>query len=387
MGSKTHREGFGRHLLRAAPVLLGSFLIVHAVFGGVWLLSADAAALDSFLLLRAPRHAGRVALVVIDEVDYRERFHARSPLDPTALQEVLNAIAAGRPALVGVDLDTSAPVFTSLRVPPGIRVVWARGAREVQPGQLEPQPALGGSDPPDTGIAGVVPDSDGVVRRYLRSFPIPGGTTFNWAIARSVATPCLRRELAQEDAEPPLSHGEPVAFLYDFAGGAASLPRYPARLVLDGARNPEAWGRSGPLTGRIVLLGGTYLAARDRHVTPVGPLAGVDLVALAVESDLSCRGVRDAAHWVGGLLDLASGTLLVYLHHLSMRRQWPLRGVLLLSLVAIPVLAVAASAIVFHTAGYWLSSLPLLLGVLLHQLYETGLHYRKMYLAERAHPS
>ncbi|MFP5289130.1 MAG: CHASE2 domain-containing protein [Thermoanaerobaculia bacterium] len=383
MRNGSHHESFGWHLLRATPVLLGITFIVHALFGGVLLLSADVAALDSFLLLRAPRRAERIALVVIDEVDYRERFRSRSPLDPAPLQEILNAIAAGRPALLGVDLDTSAPEHRSLQAPAGIPVVWARGAHETEPGRLELEPVLGGREPPKAGLAGVVPDADGVVRRYLRSFPIRGGTTLNWEIARAVATPCLRREIARGDADLLRHPGEPVALLYHFAGGAASLPRYPARLVLDGARNPETWGRNGPLTGRIVLLGGTYRAARDRHVTPLGMLAGVDLVALAVESDLSCRGVREAAHWVLALLDLASGTLLVSLHYISMKRCWPLRRVLLLSLLAIPALAVAASAVVFHTAGYWLSSLPLLAGVFIHQLYETGKHYREMYLAER----
>jgi hypothetical protein len=65
-------------------------------------------------------------------------------------------------------------------------------------------------------------------------------------------------------------------------------------------------------TDAIVLLGGTFGAARDTYFTPAGRIPGLSLNAYAVESELAGRSVKDT--WRAGifLVDILIGWLIVF---------------------------------------------------------------------------
>ena len=57
----------------------------------------------------------------------------------------------------------------------------------------------------------------------------------------------------------------------------------------------------------MVLLGGLFHAARDEYTTPLGRMAGVQLMAHAVESELQGGGFRWPREPVMLLLNIAGG--------------------------------------------------------------------------------
>src|SRR5262249_1914480 len=59
-----------------------------------------------------------------------------------------------------------------------------------------------------------------------------------------------------------------------------------------------------PIKDKIVVLGGTYRAARDVHATPVGQRAGMNLLASAIETELTNRGIRLTNHALAIAVDL-----------------------------------------------------------------------------------
>ena len=123
----TSRVGFVRHLLHAAPVIAVVSLVVFVLSHGGFLRTFETAALDTWLRLKAPQPVANVVIVAITDCDYRELFGETSPLNAGRVSDLVHAIVAGRPKVVGVDLDTSHSSFAALAVPEaGVPVVWAR---------------------------------------------------------------------------------------------------------------------------------------------------------------------------------------------------------------------------------------------------------------------
>jgi CHASE2 domain-containing sensor protein len=376
-------EPFWRYLLRAFKVIGGVSLFVLLLHHGIWFRPFEDAALDAMLLLKEPRRSADIVIVGIDDEDYNRLFRKTSPLDPRRLADLIAAVAAGQPRLIGVDLDTSDPRFRDLQtIHVGCPVVWGRDAlqrkengHEEDP-ELSPQPVLGGGTPEWSGIALLPQDSDGVVRRYRRTFPTRRGGTypsFAWQILRALPD----RDAREERLTEGIDHDEMVL---NFAGDRLVFDRVNSRSVLAGAQGRTVWAVQGPLRHKIVLLGGLYRAARDEYVTPVGLMAGVELMALAVQSDREGGGIRPLHEGLMFGLEIMASVVLVYIHWLFVRGRLRLLTALLLSLVAIPVLALAASLLAFSSVAYWMNAIPILAAVLIHQLYDHAEHYRELYL-------
>jgi CHASE2 domain-containing sensor protein len=367
------REPFGNHLRRAIPVIGAISLLVQLLHHGIWFSPFETATLDALLLQRPRQEAQHVILVSIEERDYQEQFHGRSPLDRAKLEELLAAIARGRPSVIGVDIDTSDPRFLGLAIPPEpTRIVWAQDAQFDTHRECTcfgPLPVLGGrASQPTTGIALMPRGADGSLRGYKRWFHTPAGwrPSFSWRIAS-----LYRRHLAEEEPEEEERDRE---LILDFS--RYEIPRISAGSLLAMAAIPQ-WSRQErpPFDGKIVLLGGFYRAARDEYSTPLGVRAGVELTALAIESDLSERRIRPVDQFYLALLEIAASLLLVYLNW-----RLPLAWALASSLIVIPLAALVASVLAFSTSALWLNAVPLLAAVLMHQLYDYATHYRQMYL-------
>lgn len=376
------RHGFLRHLLKAAPILvvvtlLTAWLSEHGLLRGF-----ESAALDVWLQLKAPRPVDDLVIVSIDDTDYRELWSRKSPLDRGVLQRLIDAVAAGGPRAVGVDLDTSDETYRDLVVPAGVPFVWARegiplaepeeGGHGHEGMKFTPGPVLGreGAEvsPEIRSALALMPqDRDGVIRRYRQRIPVGGEgvapgemDTLGQGVVRAVPG-----HVEREADHHPL--------VLNFAGDRYAFPRIAARDVL-AAAGSEGWRTAGPLKNKIVLIGGYYRAARDEYITPVGPMAGVQLVAQAIESELHGGGIRSMSHGLMTILEILSGVLLVWINY-----RFRLGTALLLSLVAMPLLTLTGSLIAFSSLAFYFNFVPSLVGVWIHELYDHAKEYRAMH--------
>lgn len=242
-------------------------------------------ALDEWLSLAAPPDTADVAVVAIDDAAYRDRFSARSPLDPERLFALISAVSRARPAVIGVALDTSAETFARWRPAPDWPVVvWAQGAHEAAPGRgLEPAPVLGRpahNHALSAGLALVRPERDGLVRSYERLHGTADGGVLPSFAAQLAAQLCLADAQRCPRWRAPTTVGEEAPLRWTAA------PAVPAVSAAELEAAGE-WSSANPLAGRAVIIGGTYAAANDVHDTPVGPQAGVMVQAQALAAELA----------------------------------------------------------------------------------------------------
>ncbi|HSC64824.1 MAG TPA: protein kinase [Caldimonas sp.] len=221
-----------------------------------------------------------VVLVTIGADDYQRVFSGTSPLDPPRLQALVARILEGEPAVVGVDIDTSAPGFADLRTAfapaRAARVVWGRGIAASDDARTLPipRPVLGGPDlagPWRWGLAVSIADGgDGVVRWFRRIVATSEG-----------ALPTLAEALVTGLRASPA--GDAPQALRGLRYPRTERVELPASVVLaDGF----AW--RDRIRGRVVILGGRYDAA-DVHPTPRGLLHGLEILAHTVETELAGR--------------------------------------------------------------------------------------------------
>lgn len=393
----------GKRLRRAAPLIVIFIVLTILLDTAGWLSGFGSAALDTFLLLKKPLEAEHVVLVSITKDDYKEYFGEKSPLDPARLKQIIDAVAKGHPAVIGVDLDTSSTIFRDLQPPSSSPVVWARDAEmiatdgqgvkqksfaqiarglltRILPFLFKPEEqrfnvsnVLGRSSKEfPSGLALVPRDGDSTIRRYRRQFKTtepdsPVMDSFSWAIVKE-----YRRRAGHkvEEAE----EGEEDWVLNAAVDEYSFKPITTIKPLLDNLSDSEGWqGDRGPIKDKIVLIGGMYPTSRDQHYTLDGPKYGVELLAYAIESDLQGKNIRPPSKYWVWFSELLVGFALVLVHARFKERPKQLRY----TLIAIPVLALLASFLIFSSLALWAIFLPVLLAVLIHQLSEDVKGYRK----------
>src|SRR5688500_6635709 len=125
---------WGRRIARfAGPALV--ILGVTAATAALERLGAfdqfETAGLDSFNILQSTRNPRDVVMTGITAADYQGGLvNATSSLGCSWIRRILTAIAAGKPRVIGVDLDTSSGDFTCLAGLPPVwpPIVWAQDA-------------------------------------------------------------------------------------------------------------------------------------------------------------------------------------------------------------------------------------------------------------------
>jgi CHASE2 domain-containing sensor protein len=383
--SNSRRGGGARafliHLARALPIIVAASLCTWVAHKGGWLDSFENTALDLYFSAKTPRDARHVVLVTITDDDYQNLFSAHSPLRPSMLKLIIDAILAGEPAVVGVDVltaDVDPALFEDLRKR---QVIWAQDARpesgptgHAQPQRWRLERVLGRdalAPGIKTGLAVFPRDRDGLIRRSFREFEsqVENGSivrpTLAWALVREYCRSVGGAPGCKSDTTEEGAHKGDALWM-NFAGDRYSFRKIAAGAVYDSwTKHQEAPSRD--FKGAIVILGGTFAAARDSYRTPVGELAGVELMAFAVESELEARGIRQSNAALMLSAEFVISILLVALNWMlppGSRWQWAISG------TGVAVLAIAASYVVFNALGYWASFVPLLVGVWLHQLYD-----------------
>ena len=374
-----------RDWLRDAIVVVGVSLVTFGLHHVGLLDRFETAGLDAFNVLRPARDSTDLVVIGIQEQDYSDPalFDGTSPLKCAPLRRMLNAIAAGRPSVIGVDLDTSSGDFSCLAAPAGTNpawppVVWAQDAIwHADQRKFAPQAVLRGASTPrrpsdTTGLAIFPQESDGVIRWYRRELPLLDGSlapSFPWAVVDTACRAGCRNCCAAVERYQRGREGAPVPLRLNFAGERFSFTPLSVGVVLTAAEADPGgggWSQRGPLVGKIVLLGGHYRAARDTHVTPIGSMSGVQIVAQAIQSELGGGGIRMLNEGISLALDIALGFLLVAIHR---RLHHRVGLAVLVTFGLFPILCLLASYVAFSTFGLWFNFAAVVTSVLIDQLY------------------
>ncbi len=321
----------------------------------------ESSSYDLYARLSATDRLSDIAIVCITDNDYRQIFNGRSPLDLQTLKKVIDAIARGNPRVIAVDIDTSSAEFQkfvpSRAWPP---IIWARNAvfsnREGKHHLFE---VLGGKTPPYSGVISFKVDSDKTLRSYTNYVNTPSGLfpTFPQAVVSALVS------------ENTMKAGKPYEeLLIKFSGGTNTPTRYklPVSMVL-GLAEGEGWKEDGPLKNRIVLLGGDYNVT-DEHLTPIGWMLGVEVLANIVETQMNGGGIRLPNKYLLVVLSAVNAIILLVLFNVLR-----LRHAVLMTIIATPMLSLGCSYLLSGSFFYWIYFTLIILFALIHIL-ATGVH-------------
>ena len=283
-----------------------------------------------------------VVIVDIDDSDYEDLFQGKSPLNPTKLIELVDAIAKASPKAIGIDIVTDPEVWTKIQTPSHIPIVWVY--RPDNPEVKSPPPTDTTWGSPKWPINGPV------VRQYVRLVPYQDyqSPSLAWEIMKK-AFPNSGLEENSEELTIRFIRGQNVVH-------ASNV------LTLANAAN---WGHPGsPLWNKTVLLGGTY---NDVHETPLGRMPGVEIWANILETEIDGGGYRSPPWIVLLILGLVESIILVCL-----LQFWDFKRGLLISVVSVPFLSIALSWMVYHSGQRWAYFAMILVTLIAEQCIEVA---------------
>ncbi len=364
-----------RRVLKTLPLMLLALLVTFISSRTGLINEWQTISLNTQMRLDMPDKESDVVIVDITQQDFEQIFAGQTrPLNPDALERVIAAIAKGQPCVVGIDIDTSFPQFKNFKVSEAMsNVVWARETAEIPENINEKAvllDVLGGQNPEynkKSGVPFLIDDSIKVPRLYTRLIKTTEGDlpSFAWAIfkeGKSRNCAGLNFPDLEETADQ---------FIIGYSRGkkGAGRTRISASNVLKFSENLD-WQNNNLIKNKIVLLGGTYLN-EDKSETPIGAMSGVEITANVIESELR-GGVKPPSFLSMALLQIFDGVLLLAFFQIF---SW--RKMLLFSLPFILLLSLACSFFTYYSFSYWLFFAPVMLGVVLTELFDKGKDYFK----------
>ena len=378
MASHSHKRTFLTSLRRALPTIVFAIAGTYVLSRLGTLHGLERLALDAEMAA-SPHPSTSICLVEITDTDYDDIFGGRSPLLPDKLHDLISAIALSKPAVIGVDIDTSHPQFRNLRIEPDWPpVIWERdiSTNGQISGEGEPLDVLGGQDPrinQNSGIPVLLDDpEDKATRLYTRCLRTKSGSepTFVYAVATAYRSAISKttsesRFLCDSGNKAPT---QSLFINYALRRGTTLYEKDAAQVLglSDKKENGDQSQIVPDFVNKIVLIGGTYRDF-DRHFTPTGELPGVAVLANAVDTELQGGGVKASPRWVLFGLEFIASALLVLLFH-----QYAVRpGIALAWGVPLTVaLSLVFSFFSFHTFSRFVNFAPTLLAVLIFEVYE-----------------
>lgn len=324
--------------------------------------------LDAKMRFDMPETESDVVVVDITQDDFDRVFLGRTrPLNPPALQNLIEAIAKGGPCVIGVDIDTSFAEFGKLEnFDTAKNVVWLREATVSDiPGE-EPiaEDVLGGRDLAlyeKSGLPLLISDKldREITRRYSRRIKTPQGDlrSLPWAIY----TEAQIRNCPNIDFPDLEENTDEIIIGYSRGVEGKGRLKIPAANVLELSESPN-WQTNDLIRNKIVLVGGSYLG-EDSHDTPLGKMPGVQIIANVVETELRGGGLIPPGFFSIVLLQIFDGVLLLGLFQIF---SW--RNAVLLTLPAIAVISLACSFLTYYSFSHWMFFAPVMIGVFLIEL-------------------
>ena len=331
-------------------------------------------------------------MVKIDDAVYKKMFGARSPLSEEGVDKLLDSISTADVALIVVDLDTSDPSYEKLRSRNyhGRKIYWAQNAQLIEGDASEslrlgsdeplflPGGVLGKEECVDhlNGISLMEPDRDGVVRGYPQRINVLRRGHSDSTTAKVEEWDNLPWSVAKE-VKGWQTMGRHEKVLFDFSFDPERYPSFSAeKMIQIVAKNPDTWKKL--VDGKIVLLGGTFSAARDKYPTPAGYVDGVKLIGMAIDTAIADKDIKTLNHTLLFAADVVCGIIFILLaHFLSARR------LILLAVVA-PILMSFFSIVVFKNLSMWVSFVPVICGIYGHLLHNHIQEHQELRLKHAA---
>lgn len=353
------RAGFWKRLLHALPALLLTIFLTFILVRSQHLHEFAAESQDFMMRLSARPKDSRVAVVMIGDEEYESEFKKEGSLNPAKVQELIGAIAKGKPRLIGVDIDTSDQRYRNLHFAESpAPVVWVRAVYEPVTDPPTPREVLGGENPqlndePHSGLP-LLYDLNKVTRLYQRLIDTTEGrlSSFPWAV--------VKRLDPQGAAQRPATTRQ---LIIGFAG--AQPEELSASQILKVADEPW-WPENKQIRDKIVLIGVSY-QGQDRHETALGEKSGVHNMAAAIETELDGGGVEQPGDLAFLPLWILQGMALVILFHFFPLRKaiWKNLGwSLALAVGSALICSLIASLLSTRSLLYsWLVYLPYFLPV------------------------
>jgi CHASE2 domain-containing sensor protein len=314
--------------------------------------------------LAKPVKAEHTAIITVDSTDYKNYLGGTSPLNPAKLADAICAVLTQRPAVLVVDFDTSDPSFKQMQIPKtDTRIVWARSIYRFR-GITYAGAVLGMTSGSESqGFAVGPADRDGTVRSFPRQIYVDGKSfaTVHWRAVQELH--------AREKGVVPAPWGNADFQESELEVGRLSnnfqFDQYPIREFSptnETCRQLPKANVTHNFENKIVLFGGNYQFS-DIHRSPFEEKWGVELLASAVEAELSGHGVKHLPDLTKFAFKLALATAI----GLSFHFLFALPATLI-SICGLGVVVVFGNLIAVFLGGYEGMVVPFVLGVVIEQL-------------------
>lgn len=346
----------------------------------------ESKALDLLFWLRGQVRSSEIVLVQIDDQAFRQ-LGEKQPLPRSYLASIIDLVAQAGAKVIGLDIElrvSTTPDEDKLLLT-AIQSAAENGNSKVVPVYLiRPEREEGErvlySAPsffsPDltvvTGFGNAKVDSDGLVRQIPLAVKGHDGK-----ILPSLAIAVLARHAGYDEGalrlalnrheKIKLSLPERNIFAGDlpprltpfyfeledswkinFAGGRGSFKTIPSDPVVQLASQRPTLAADNPFRDKIVLIGASFQESRDFYPTPHGLMNGVEIHANIIHTILT-RSQIQPVHRLMGFVILVIFAVLTSLFLTLFRPAL----VTVLSLIAIPIILVPLSYLLFAYLGLW----------------------------------
>jgi CHASE2 domain-containing sensor protein len=149
-------------------------------------------------------------------------------------------------------------------------------------------------------------------------------------------------------------------FIPNFIGNYEHFDREVNLTHLLEAYGSEKVERQTIFKGKIVIIGGTF-DKKDFHMTPVGWMSGMEILANITQSIINGSLITPASFWKAFIMQVILG-IAVALIFIFFSRRW---ATLLCLLALVPGVAIA-SLWSFSSSHYWFDFVPTIFGVMLY---------------------
>jgi len=301
--------------------------------------------------------------VIVDPSDYAKYFQSQSPLNVGSLQSAVCAVLAHKPRVLVVDFDTSDPSFRSLTIPEtGSHIIWARTVFSFR-GETKIGDVLGSaSTTMGQGFAVASRDPDGTVRSIPREIRLDGKwfNTLHWGAVSDYRAALNGGHIPEFGSISRQTRSLDATHLAaDFQFRTYRLREFSPAPRSCETLSPEALP---DLSSDVVILGGQYDFA-DIHATPFGGKWGVELLGIAIQSELSNEGMRHFPKLWKYFLKVVLGFVIGWLF----TRLYATAATLVVLLALIPMV-LFGNLIAVLVLGYEGMVVPFTLGILIEQL-------------------
>lgn len=395
-----HENDAAQHLTPLGYFGLGAVLVIGAAIAGQIVMKhfeplqyLEERNFDRWITSHTQPAPSTLAVIEVDDAAYFALFGGSSPLRQDKVQELIKVADQAGAKVIGVDIDTRDWDPAKLRtLHTRAPIVWAEvplGSYRVSHKELENNAAQIEEIETCRGSASVERSPlDGVVRT------MPGsGSLADMMTVLGLGSDCKtvqreRRAYPRIPQEPSyirfvdrrFSEGHRATDSGQEAGPVrTTIPPYLAASVLQGASRKD-WIQTSNSPGlfqdKYVLIGGSFEDSGDRHLTPFGETFGLDIQADILATKLCNNAIQRAPDLLVIGSDIGFGfVLLVILWRLRERPTYRWMALTVVASAGVIILTLS----LFY-GGLFLSFVPILLGVLFHQIADS---YIEQYATRR----